>query len=117
MKLETNRQARLNVQFHFSIELFVLWLTKLSKNSCSRLRVQECDAHLLSTRSWSLINKSDTLLVALCKRVSDTILDSERHVVYSLASFFHEFSDSTLRACWLEEFEFHFAYFQESRYD
>ena len=76
--------------------------------------MQESDRHLFSAWTWSLVNQTNALFVTLCQCVCNTVLNSECHVVNTSTTLFQELSDSALRACWLKEFNLHFAHLQES---
>lgn len=92
----------------------LLWFAEFGEDACSALWVQECNHHVFSTWTWSLIDEAQTLCVALSQCVGHSVFYSECYVVNTASAVLKEFGNCTLRACWLKEFEFYFAYLQES---
>lgn len=88
--------------------------TKFGQYAASRFGMQECDLQLLCSETRSLVYQADAFFFTFSQSIGHTVFDAECHMMYATASFFEEFGDGTVRTCRLQEFDFHFAYFQES---
>ena len=88
--------------------------TKFGQYAASRFGMQECDLQLLCSETRSLVYQADAFFFTFSQSIGHTVFDAECHMMYATASFVEEFGDGTVRACRLQEFDFHFAYFQEA---
>lgn len=75
--------------------------------------MQESNLQAVCTATGSLVDKADTLGIALSQRIGNTILNLEGYVVNALAAIVQELLNGALGACGLQQLNLDLTNLQE----